>query len=326
MKYLNLKLKKLSKLKNNYYKIRIITKIIITFFLIKLINRYIYINKLKICICTLGKDENLYIREFVEYYKKYNVDKIFLYDNNDINGERFEEVIYDYLNKGFVKIKNWRGKENAMFQIMNHCYQTNYLKFDWLIFYEIDEYIFLKNYTNIKTFLSEKKFNKCEVIYLNWVHYTDNNLMHYDNRTLEKRFTEKEPNARKKNSKISAVTKFILKGHIPKIKISSVHVLSRKLKGCNGFGKIITINDLKGNRLYHPDFEYFYIKHFFCKSVEEFITKINKGCAIYGQNENYKKKRIKKYFRYNKITSLKINYIENKTKINLSEYRNIYLK
>ena len=43
--------------------------------------------KLKVCLCTPVKKENLYIKEFIEHYKSYNVDKIFLYDNNDINGE-----------------------------------------------------------------------------------------------------------------------------------------------------------------------------------------------------------------------------------------------
>ena len=32
--------------------------------------------------------ENKYIREFVEFYEKHGVDKIFLYDNNDIDGEK----------------------------------------------------------------------------------------------------------------------------------------------------------------------------------------------------------------------------------------------
>ena len=58
------------------------------------------INNRPICICTLGKKENRYIREFVTHYEKYGVDKIYLYDNNDINGERFEEVIKDYIDKG----------------------------------------------------------------------------------------------------------------------------------------------------------------------------------------------------------------------------------
>ena len=100
------------------------------------------IKKIKVCLCTLGKNENKYIKEFVLYYINYGVDKIFLYDNNDIDGEKFEEIINDFINKGFVEIKNWRGIEKAQFNIMNNCYQNNYNKFDWLIFYDIDEYIF----------------------------------------------------------------------------------------------------------------------------------------------------------------------------------------
>ena len=47
----------------------------------------------KICLCTVAKEENIYIREFIEYYKNYGIDKIFIYDNNDKNGEKFEDVI-----------------------------------------------------------------------------------------------------------------------------------------------------------------------------------------------------------------------------------------
>ncbi len=41
--------------------------------------------------------ENDYIRFFVEYYKNLHFDKIFIYDNNDIDGEKFEDVINDYI-------------------------------------------------------------------------------------------------------------------------------------------------------------------------------------------------------------------------------------
>lgn len=60
--------------------------------------------KINVCVCTAGKIENRYIIEFVEHYKKYCVNKIFLYDNNDINGEKFEDVINNYIKGGFVKL------------------------------------------------------------------------------------------------------------------------------------------------------------------------------------------------------------------------------
>ena len=34
--------------------------------------------KQKVCVCTLGKRENKYAREFVEHYKKYGIDKIII--------------------------------------------------------------------------------------------------------------------------------------------------------------------------------------------------------------------------------------------------------
>lgn len=52
---------------------------------------------IKVCLCVIAKNENLYVREFVEYYKKIGYNNIFLYDNNDKNGEHFEEVINDYI-------------------------------------------------------------------------------------------------------------------------------------------------------------------------------------------------------------------------------------
>ena len=60
------------------------------------------IKKIKVGLCTIGKEENLYVREYVSHYKNYNIDKIIIYDNNEENGEKFEEVISDYISNGFV--------------------------------------------------------------------------------------------------------------------------------------------------------------------------------------------------------------------------------
>ena len=50
-----------------------------------------------ILLSTIAKNENLYIREFVEYYRKLNFTKIIIFDNNDINGETFDYIINDYI-------------------------------------------------------------------------------------------------------------------------------------------------------------------------------------------------------------------------------------
>jgi hypothetical protein len=278
--------------------------------------------KFKICLCTLGKNENRYIREFAQYYKNYNVDKIFLYDNNDINGERFDIVLNDFLQDKFIKIINWRGKIKEQMKIMNHCYKENFDKYDWLIFYDIDEFIHLENYTDIKQFLNQRKFMNCQKIYLNWILHTDNDLINYDNRSLFKRFPIKDPNINKKKYYIPG--KSILKGHIKNIIIQNMHILNKGLKGCNGFGleSIITNSNLIKN----PDFRYYYIDHFYCKSLDEFTNKINRGSACSYHYLKFALFRIKRYFSLNKINIHKIKYIENKTGIDLSKFYKIVKK
>ena len=274
------------------------------------------INNTKVCLCTLAKNENRYIREYVQHYEKYGVDKIFLYDNNDVEGEKFDEILSDYIQNGFVEVRNWRGKAKALMPIMNDCYQTNYKIYDWLIFYEIDEYIHLSNYTNIKPFLNLPKFKHCEVIYLNLICHTDNNLIYYDNRPLAERFPRTVPKYKKGGYRLEI--KSILRGHISDIEITSNHLLSTSLRNCNGYGN--------KNRYYYNtysnqnDYKHYYIDHYYSKSTEEFIDKINKGDP-YIDTLKYIMQKVDKYFSQSEITREKIDYIENKTGLNLSLYR-----
>jgi len=120
--------------------------------------------KIHVYICTIGKKENLYISEYIKYYKDLGVDKIYIYDNNEINGETFENVIIDYIKINYVNIINFRGYLRPQSKMMNTCYKKNYLKYDWIIFNDIDEFLYLKNYSNIKNFLNESKFNNCKII------------------------------------------------------------------------------------------------------------------------------------------------------------------
>lgn len=278
----------------------------------------------RVCICTLGKEENKYIREFVYHYKNYGVDKIYLYDNNDINGEYFESVINDYIREEFVEILNWRGKKKIIYNIMNECYYKNNNNYDWIIFYELDEFIHLSNYTNVKTFLKEKKFYKCQIIYLNLIVHNDNSQLYYQNISLFKRF----PNKVSKSIENLLQVKMIIKGGIKGIRINSTahcYLLNNNyhLIKCNGFGEQITQNGFLTDK---TDYDFYYIDHFFCKSTEEFVNKLVKGDALkIGKAlEKYKINRIKRYFKYNILTKKKIEIIEKglKLKLNLSSFKN----
>ena len=265
-------------------------------------------NNMKVCLCTLGKEENKYITEFVEYYKNYKIDKIYLYDNNDIDGEHFEDKIQKYIISGLVEIIDWRGIKGGptYYKIMDNCYQMHHNDYDWLIFYEIDEFLYLKNFTNIKNYLKQKQFNKCDSIQLNWVHRSDNNKLFFENKPLQERFPKVGNNVNKNKLNMLCNIKSIIRGHIKNITINHNHLLSKKLKGCNGFGRPSNLSNFLS---LNPDYEFYYINHYYTKTVEEFIEKMNRGDLLKGDKLKVIEYAIEKFFYINDITSKKISFI-----------------
>ena len=125
-----------------------------------------------------------------------------------------------------------------------------------------------------------------------------------------------EPNLKNNVNKSKSLVKSIIRGHIPNIRINSVHKLNKKLKRCNGFG-----NPEIFRGIYTSDFRFYYIDHYYFKSLEEFVEKINKGDVLHGQKTSFKYLRVGFYFYKNKITLEKINFIENHTKLNLAQFK-----
>lgn len=271
------------------------------------------IENLKVCLCTIGKEENLYVREYVSHYKNYNLDKIFIYDNNEINGEKFEEVIGDYISSGFVEIVDARGKIAYQNKAFQECMKKNINKFDWILFYDMDEYIYLKRPKNIKYYLGRDVFHNCEAIQLNLFFHTDNNKLYYENKSLAERFKE---------GKITnfGVLKSILKGNV-ETNIYCPHHLNRSLRSCDGFGNFN--KDYKPMKITttKPDFKYYYIDHYSYKSVEEFAKKLLKTDGIEGLSIKRKYEKVAWYFGINMLTKEKIDLLENITKLNLSHFK-----
>ena len=151
---------------------------------------------------------------------------------------------------------------------------------------------------------------------------SDNNHIFYINKPLKERFPTRGKNVVKnKNNKICYV-KTMVRGHLKKnIKINQNHLLSPKLKSCDGFGN-------KGRRkkikALNPDYEFNYIKHYYTKSLHEFIEKINRGDLLRGNSKKIIAWAIEKFFYINQITDEKIRYIQNKLgskyKLKLKKY------
>ena len=272
----------------------------------------------KVCLCAIAKEENRYIREFVEYYKNYDIDKIYIFDNNDKDGEKFEDVIDDYIKNGFVELIDYKEIPQPQLKSYNDCYKRFNSSYDWLIFFDIDEFIYLKDFTSFKSFLNDKRFDRCNRVQFNWIFYTDNNQLYYENKPVRERFTEKQLYARGKKRGGEQGIKSVLRGNIKNLKITCPHALSANTRSCDGFGKPQKISGISTK---YSDFEYYYLEHYACKSTEEFIINKLKKTDVY-HTKDINMEKIKVYFGYNEITKEKIDLIERETKYNLSIYRN----
>ena len=271
------------------------------------------IYKKGIGICTLGKKENLYAKEFVEYYLKLGIKKIIIYDNNDINGEKFEQVLKEYEASEKVEIKDIQGFESVQMPTFMDCYYKYGNQFDFLLFIDFDDFIKIENNIDINTYLYDEKFKKCETITLNWLMYGDNDLVKYDNRPMVERFTKPY----KKNN----AGKSIVRTNNNKLIISTSHIIGINTK---------YFCDSNGNRIFPKDYYYFavpkkpkaYIKHFYTKTAEEFCNKIIKGDVHYPKNDPFYLKLIKgkiySFFNFNKITDEKLKIIKKCSGINLN--------
>ena len=271
----------------------------------------------KVCICSICKNENLYIKEFIEYYLNIGIAKIVIYDNNDINGEIINENIKTQYSKK-VDIIDIRGMSSIQIPISNYCYKKNSNYYGWIGIVDVDEYLFIKNNEKVDSFLSNSRFTNCELVLLNWIIYNDNGLIKYDNRTLNERFN---------NPKVQLPRgKSFIRGGNNNLLIPSTHIPGiNAFHFCNSNGKkIYPKTFLDNDKEISP---LAYIKHFYTKTAEEFCKKLYRGDAHYPKNHpNYHKiikSKINLFFHYNELTKQKIKILEKCTNLNLIYYRKL---
>ena len=250
-------------------------------------NKYAKKNNITICLCVIAKNENLYVREFIEHYKSIGYDKIFIYDNNEVNGEKFEEVIYDYIKNGFVKIIYFRKTSpliRPQFEAYKDCYSRYNRVYDWISFYDMDEFLEInEKYKNIHDFLIDKNFKHCQNIKINWLNYFDNNILYYEKKSLYERFKYYN-----KNDTINKHIKSTVKGNLPLNyweRMNNPHTSELNFTSCSSSGKIIQYDS---PFYYPPDYTNAKLRHYSQKSFEEYCIKLKKGKADSLKNLNNK--------------------------------------
>ena len=270
------------------------------------------------CFCSMGKEENLYVRELINYYLSLGVKKFVLGDNNLPNTEKLSDILQDYIKNDIVDIIDLIGSTIGQSDFYGNIYQKYKNKCQWLMFFDFDEYLVIHDkygkYLSIQEYLTYNNFTNCDAILFNWLMYGDNGYIYYNKRPLMERFTIPDYYNYANN-----FVKSIVRGNLTeKIfgKNHTCHQPNKKLSLCNSLGEKA---NYFSEAVSPPNFKNAFLMHFNTKTVEEYAQKIKRG---YPGNYNEPLiERIELFFVHNEFSLKKLKIFEKKLNITFNKKR-----
>lgn len=265
---------------------------------------------MKTALLAIVKNENKYLHEWCQWYKDLGIDKIYLYDNNDLDGERPETVLSDF--GDFVKVVDWRGKHIKDSQRLGqttqglayaHWWAHYHRQYDWVCIFDADEFLRISDkYSGLQDFLQD--YSKYSDIKIQWVVYGDNEQITHQEGRVRDRFCLPS-NAHKSCQHKSIVNCKknkcpLFHAHGP-IKFSNaVNIERSPVKSVWRDYKVVE----------HPSV---WLEHYVTKSTQEYLQrKWHQPDALRNDNINQNVDLLKKrYFAYNTKTPEKEQYFNN---------------
>lgn len=208
---------------------------------------------MKVALVCVAKNEDNYIDEWVRYYVKLGVDTIFMYQN---------DWRTDYEHPNLIKLTlDGSGQQLNSY---NDWLRNRKGGFDWVAFFDMDEFLVLKKHNTIQEFVSD--YQNQNGIGINWYLFGNNGHENVTNGDYSqiKRFT-------KRQATMDIHVKTILNCHVNCF--MGVH-------NPNGL-PIVSPNGIQFSGPFNtnPNNEIAQLNHYYCKTPEEFLKKCERGRA-----------------------------------------------
>lgn len=265
---------------------------------------------MRIVLCAMAKNEHKYINDFVNYYTKLGFDKIYLYDNDDLDKPHIEDFIEK---KDKVEVINIRGikKEKLQHEVYTNFYNTH--KFDWCLFCDIDE--FLVGVKNVHYWLENPMYRNVFQIRIKWKLFGDDNLITRDmTQPVYSVFKNEVKTSLMRNlitkGNLEYQGKAIVRGGLQNVVIRSPHFASFKTRdnvipsvlpsGKPCWSKVVITENYSRETIF--------LNHYMTKSLSEFIDqKLNRNDAVYNQALT-----LDYFWRINQKTPAKVGYLKDR--------------
>ena len=220
-------------------------------------------------ICAVAKNEELYIDEWLQYHKFLGFDHVHIHDNADNASSYMASLPEKYSN--FVSVTHSPG---LGLQAVSYgkCVKEGANSSTWVAFIDVDEFIVLRNHTNIKAYLHDVAPNG-GLVQLGWSIMASNGTMEYDPAPVVTRFTL---TSRAPSMYVKALA------YLPHVRLVHVHYCLMKPGHpiVDQHGRIV--KDMPSIH-HNNDREIATLFHYQTKSWEEFNAKRHRGFAF-----NYK--------------------------------------
>lgn len=217
---------------------------------------------MKTALVCIAKNEDHYIDEWITYHTKLGFDYIYVYQNN----WRYSGNKQQFNNVHWIEFDG----EAKQLESYDNFIKHQLVNYDWAAFFDVDEFLCFKTYTNVKSFL--KNYNEYNAIGINWRLFGNNSQTHIinNNYSLLNRFTMAEYI---QNIHIKTI---IHNKNINNIRFIDPHSIA------NSLTTDFTINTKKTKFINGP-FNYDFdtnvqLNHYYSKTLEEFINiKLKRG-------------------------------------------------
>jgi Glycosyltransferase family 92 len=228
-------------------------------------------------LCVITKNEGIDLAEWLLYHLFLGFDKIVVYDNASSDNtltlvefcRQHGEIEYIYWPKPFSQIKAY-----------SDCVKRFSKECEWMAFLDVDEFLVLPKHKYLGPFL--ESVANLEAIAINWRMFGSNNQKTITNLLITKTFIRRAYDDFSANRHVKSIvnTRFVdcaINPHFFRLKRKKWYSLDR-YKYKNPTGDLIRWIR-PGKAIDCGDASVAIIHHYFTKSEEHFMNKLNRGNA-----------------------------------------------